>query len=49
VIEGKWSNAFAAIRPPGHHSGHVNNPNGFCIYNNVVIGKIVFSIKITIN
>ena len=37
-MEGKWSNAFAAIRPPGHHMGHQQEPRGFCIYNNVVIG-----------
>ena len=33
-----WSNAFAAIRPPGHHAGNSNTPNGFCVYNNVAIG-----------
>lgn len=38
VVTNEWSNAFAAIRPPGHHAGHLNNPNGFCIYNNVAIG-----------
>lgn len=40
VMEGKWNNAFAAVRPPGHHMGHNNKPNGFCIYNNVVIGTL---------
>jgi histone deacetylase 6 len=33
-----WKNAFAIVRPPGHHSGFKNNINGFCIYNNVAIG-----------
>lgn len=38
VLEGKWDNAFCSVRPPGHHSGHVPEPNGFCIYNNIAIG-----------
>ncbi|MBS7287210.1 MAG: histone deacetylase [Candidatus Freyarchaeota archaeon] len=36
VAEGKFDNAFALVRPPGHHaergSGH-----GFCIFNNVAV------------
>ena len=43
--EGIVNNAFAIIRPPGHHSGYygpVENKygtsNGFCIVNNVAIG-----------
>ncbi|MEM2574021.1 MAG: histone deacetylase [Candidatus Jordarchaeales archaeon] len=36
VAEGKFDNAFALVRPPGHHaergSGH-----GFCIFNNIAI------------
>ncbi len=32
--ESKYS--FAIIRPPGHHCN--NDPNGFCIFNNVYIG-----------
>jgi histone deacetylase 6 len=28
-------NAFALVRPPGHHSGFRNVINGFCVYNNV--------------
>ena len=45
VMMGKVKNAFALIRPPGHHSGFygpVENPvvtsTGFCIVNNVAIG-----------
>lgn len=38
VVQQEWSNSFAAVRPPGHHAGHVKEPNGFCIYNNVAIG-----------
>jgi acetoin utilization deacetylase AcuC-like enzyme len=38
LMEGKWENGFAVIRPPGHHSGGKNTINGFCIYNSVAIG-----------
>uniref|UniRef100_A0A914XQJ8 Histone deacetylase domain-containing protein n=1 Tax=Plectus sambesii TaxID=2011161 RepID=A0A914XQJ8_9BILA len=36
VATGKCRNAFAIIRPPGHHS-YEANPNGFCIFNNIAI------------
>jgi len=45
VMKGTVRNAFALIRPPGHHAGYygpVENPvlasMGFCIVNNVAIG-----------
>ena len=45
VMEGGFKNAFALVRPPGHHSGYfgpVENPlgtsGGFCIVNNIAIG-----------
>ena len=45
VMKGTVTNAFALIRPPGHHAGYygpVENPiltsMGFCIVNNVAIG-----------
>ena len=45
VMEKRVTNAFALIRPPGHHAGFygpVENPvvtsTGFCIVNNVAIG-----------
>jgi acetoin utilization deacetylase AcuC-like enzyme len=37
VMEGKVTNAFAAIRPPGHHVTNEGFPVGFCAYANVVI------------
>ena len=37
VMEQKVSNAFCAIRPPGHHALE-NRAMGFCIFNNVAIG-----------
>ncbi|MBS7639953.1 MAG: histone deacetylase [Candidatus Bathyarchaeia archaeon] len=36
VISGEFSNAFALIRPPGHHAGP-DYSEGFCIFNNVAI------------
>lgn len=37
VINEPNSNAFCAIRPPGHHA-ETDTAMGFCIYNNVAIG-----------
>jgi acetoin utilization deacetylase AcuC-like enzyme len=36
ILEGKASNSFALIRPPGHHSGR-NYGGGFCYFNNIAI------------
>lgn len=36
VMEGKIHNAFALVRPPGHHAGKYR-AGGFCIFNNVAI------------
>ena len=33
----KFSNAFCAVRPPGHHA-EKDKAMGFCIYNNVAVG-----------
>lgn len=37
VMEGRVDNAFAFVRPPGHHAG-AGNSEGFCIFNNIAIG-----------
>jgi len=37
VMEGKISNAFCNIRPPGHHASS-DTAMGFCFYNNVAVG-----------
>ena len=36
VMAGKAKNAFAAIRPPGHHA-EASTAMGFCLFNNAAI------------
>ena len=36
VMSGQHQNAFVAIRPPGHHA-EINNPMGFCFFDNAAI------------
>jgi histone deacetylase 6 len=40
VTSGEVKNAFAIIRPPGHHAEH-NQAMGFCLFNNVPIAARV--------
>ena len=37
VSEGRFRNAFCAIRPPGHHANNTGKDEGFCFYGNVAI------------
>jgi len=36
VLEGAWSNAFCALRPPGHHA-EAAQAMGFCLFNNAAV------------
>ncbi|MHA1371035.1 MAG: histone deacetylase family protein [Promethearchaeota archaeon] len=36
VIDGELQNAFALVRPPGHHANRFRS-SGFCIFNNMAI------------
>jgi acetoin utilization deacetylase AcuC-like enzyme len=36
IMDGKVQNAFALVRPPGHHA-EASQAKGFCIFNNVAI------------
>jgi acetoin utilization deacetylase AcuC-like enzyme len=37
VMAGELTNAFCAVRPPGHHATHAR-AMGFCVFNNIAVG-----------
>ncbi|MDA8126899.1 MAG: histone deacetylase [Deltaproteobacteria bacterium] len=37
VVSGETDNAFALVRPPGHHA-QAETAAGFCIFNNIAVG-----------
>lgn len=39
VMTGRLDNAFALIRPPGHHASK-HNSAGFCLFNNIALGAM---------
>lgn len=39
VADGRLTNAFCCVRPPGHHAHHAK-AEGFCIFNNVAIAAL---------
>ncbi len=48
VMEKKFKNAFALVRPPGHHAGKFH-ACGFCIFNNVAIATEYLLKKFRLN
>ncbi len=39
VMAGEVTNAFCAVRPPGHHA-EPQRPMGFCLFNSVAVGAL---------
>ena len=37
VCRGEVTNAFCALRPPGHHAHDLGDEEGFCYYNNIAV------------
>jgi acetoin utilization deacetylase AcuC-like enzyme len=47
-MEGKASNAFCMVRPPGHHA-RPSQAMGFCLFNSIAIGARYLQNKYNIN
>jgi len=48
VMKGEVDNAFALVRPPGHHALH-DQAKGFCIFNNMAIAAKFALSKFSLN
>jgi acetoin utilization deacetylase AcuC-like enzyme len=48
VMKGEADNAFALVRPPGHHAIH-DQAKGFCIFNNMAIAAKFALSKFSLN
>jgi acetoin utilization deacetylase AcuC-like enzyme len=48
VMTGKYRNAFAFVRPPGHHAGP-DYPMGFCVFNNVALAAAYLQEKFSLD
>jgi acetoin utilization deacetylase AcuC-like enzyme len=48
IMKGKYQNAFALIRPPGHHAGPAY-PLGFCLFNNIAVAASFLLKKYNLN
>uniref|UniRef100_M4CBX8 Histone deacetylase domain-containing protein n=1 Tax=Brassica campestris TaxID=3711 RepID=M4CBX8_BRACM len=40
IFSGRVKNAFALVRPPGHHAG-IKDSMGFCLHNNAAVAALV--------
>lgn len=48
ILQGKWGCGMALVRPPGHHMGFIERPNGFCVFNNIAIAARFLKKKVVI-
>lgn len=48
IMEGEFQNAFAAVRPPGHHAT-TSRAMGFCLFNNIAVAARHLTTKYSLN